>query len=401
MSLDNVIYYRAREYQERKEVVIKVPIGDVADKQLFRLQASAASRLTHKNILKQNGPEELDDVLFSVSPVQPVTETLGSLLDRTGWLEVDDAIDIALQVASALEYAHGSGVMHLALHPDHILIGKDNSVMISEFGIEENSELDWAYSVRARRCPAQYQSPEQMDDTLIDHRSDLYSLGVIIFEMLTDRLPFDSANASHIRDRRARQSPMVPHVLFPEMPRMLSEIVLRLLESNPEKRFQSAAEVVNVLRRLRQLPSNETLSMDQASEVDARTDEETENTANSEGTGNIDSTLSVGEVRLAVRPLETPSAAVPQTPTVQFTGIEKQNHFAPFKSTHPAASSVAPNRYSIHDRQDIRDPRSPVYAKRAVNNKLSTSSWLLIGALILAGIIAVVLVLNLTSVHST
>src|SRR5262249_25983168 len=149
-----------------------------------------------------SGLEELNEVLFTVSEVQPATESLRSLLDRKGWLEVDEAIDIAIQIAAALDYAHKSSVVHLMLEPEHIRVGEIRVVIVCEFGIEMNPDLDWAFSRRARRCPAEYQSPEQMDNTDVDNRSDLYSLGVIMFQMLTDRLPFDSVDASQIRERR-------------------------------------------------------------------------------------------------------------------------------------------------------------------------------------------------------
>ncbi|HZS48359.1 MAG TPA: serine/threonine-protein kinase [Blastocatellia bacterium] len=251
-TMGNVTYYRAREYQEKKEVVLKIPTGDATAKTLFTLQASAAARLSHENIARESGPEELNGVLFTVGDVSPATETLRSLLDRKGWLRIDEVIDIGCQIALALDHAHNAGVVHLMLQPEHILIGEDNAVLISEFGAEENPDQAWVFSLRSKLCPAQYQSPEQVDNTIVDHRSDLYTLGVIMFEMLTDRLPFDSTDPLLIRERRLRQSPMSPHILFPELPRTLSNVVLCLLDSNQNKRFQNASEVLAALQQMLQ-----------------------------------------------------------------------------------------------------------------------------------------------------
>jgi serine/threonine protein kinase len=390
-SIDGVIYYRAREYQEKKEVIIKVPIGDAAQKQVFRLESSAAARLTHKNILKQNGPEQLDDVLFSVLPMKPIAETLGSLLDRTGWLEVDDAIDIASQIAEALDYAHTLGVIHLELHPEHILITKDRTVLVSEFGVEETPELNWEHTIRSGRCPAQYQSPEQMEKMIVDHRSDLYSLGVVLFEMLTDRLPFDSIDADQIRIRRARQSPMVPHVLFPELPRMLSEIVLRLLESSPEKRFQTAAEVLYALKQLRQLPTREDLAIDEPSKIDA------ERAVNIE---DLDTASPSSENTTQGQGQHIPSVTARETTTPLGAGATKPNRFIPYNGVRPAASNSAPVQSSATNKRGVDDPRSP-YSNNSKPGKLPAASWILIAALVLVGVIVLFVYMNLTGVRGS
>jgi len=331
--------------------------------------------------------EELNEVSFTVSEAQAVTQTLRSLLDRKGWLEIDQAIDIACQIATGLDHAHKSGVAHLMLQPEYVLIDDSRSVVISEFGIEMKPDLEWAFSRRSRRCPAQYLSPEQMDDKTFDNRSDLYSLGVIMFEMLTDRLPFDSVEASQIRERRLRQSPMVPYVLFAEIPKGLSAIVMQLLEADPNLRFQNACDVIEALQQLRQSLSKPSVATEQLESAETKPDYS--NSAGQES--------QVTEDAVAVRPLEMQPARVYSKARTQDPASGKQNRVAQYKRSATqtdGATAQTPIKQKSHD------SKMPLYATRMTNGTgLSAHSWILIAVLILAIAIATAVLINLGGTH--
>ncbi len=265
-SSDACEFYLARSTAGNNTVVLKVLSGSAArdfrQRELFRLEAEASARLTHKNIVKTSEAETINGIHFSVMEHSPVAESLRDLINRRGWLDIGQAVSIINQVAAGLAYAHSCGVLHLRLQPEKILLEPDGLVKIIDFGIDAGQQFVWAHTERSRRLSAEYQSAEQMCDASLDQRSDLYSLGVLLFEIMTDRLPFDSEDADYIRRRhRMKHSPLPPHVLSWDVPEFISRIVMGLLEKNPNKRFSNATVFRMTLNRL--------ASLDDESHMDA------------------------------------------------------------------------------------------------------------------------------------
>jgi serine/threonine protein kinase len=177
---------------------------------------------------------------------RPGAETLRALLERQGWLEPDFAIRIADQLAQALEYAHGLGVLHLAISAETILIDGDGTALFTDFGLDGGRDSHWAHLERSSQASLSYISPEQANGRPSDERSDLFSLGVALYQMLTDRLPFD-AEAGSIRHKRGSSSPLSPHLYSTNISLSLSEVVTRLLEQDPADRFHNAAALREAL----------------------------------------------------------------------------------------------------------------------------------------------------------
>ena len=253
-SSDACEFYLARG-NRNETVVLKVLSGSAArdfrQRELFRLEAQAASRLSHKNIVKTSEAESVNGIFFCVAEQGAAADTLRDLLRRKGWLDLAQAISIINQVAEALTYAHSREVLHLRLQPEKILIDPNGVVRITDFGIDAGQQSGWAHAERSRRLEPQYQSAEQMCGASLDQRSDLYSVGVLLFEMLTDRLPFDSEDGEYIRRRhRVKHAPLPPHVLSWEVPEAVSRVVMGLLEKNPNKRFSNAKVFQMTLNRL-------------------------------------------------------------------------------------------------------------------------------------------------------
>jgi serine/threonine-protein kinase len=145
------------------------------------------------------------------------------------------------QIASALDYAHSAGVLHLNLQPKNVLVEPDGWVSVKGFGLEATERMAWAYQDRALTAAAPYMSVEQATGAKVNHRSDLYSLGAILYELLTDRVPFDSDDAGYVRQRQMTDAPAPPHLISANVPEEVSKVVMRLLEKNPDDRFDSAA----------------------------------------------------------------------------------------------------------------------------------------------------------------
>jgi serine/threonine protein kinase len=209
--------------------------GDVRAREMFCLEAGAASKLAHMNIIGTGAPEEVDGVLFCVVEHKQAARTLRELVDNNGWLDVGSAAQIADQVAGALDHAHQMGVLHLRLQPESVLVEPDGWVTVVDFGLETARGSE---RLRPPRVP--YASPEQTMRVAADHRSDLYSLGAVLYEMLTDRTPFDSNDEDYVRQRQGAFHAAPPHLISMDVPESVSNVVMRLLEREPAKRFASA-----------------------------------------------------------------------------------------------------------------------------------------------------------------
>lgn len=234
----DVEYYFARDV--RGDVVqlrvLSGGAGDLRARELFQLEANAASKLAHMNIVGTGAPEEVDGVFFCVVEHKHAARSLRELVDNNGWLDAKSAVQIADQIASALGHAHQMGVLHLRLQPESVLVEPDGWVTVADFGLEAKHGSE---RLRPPRVP--YASPEQTMCVAADYRSDLYSLGAVLYEMLTDRTPFDSNDEDYVRQRQVAFQAAPPHLISMDVPESVSNVVMRALEREPARRFASAA----------------------------------------------------------------------------------------------------------------------------------------------------------------
>lgn len=233
----------------RLKVLSESSAGDERQVKLFHLEARAAAKLSHENIIKTGEAEQINGIHFCVRQHKPGAETLRDLLKREGWFELNRALEIIKQIADALEHAHSLGVLHLTLQPEKILIERDGRVLVTGFGIESDREMLWAHHERSHHCAPQYISPEQVQCKQIEQRSDLYSLGIIMFEMLTDRVPFDSQDSISIKLKHLNRLPEPPHMFRPELPRLLCWLVMDLLKKKPDERPANVRMFQSVLQQ--------------------------------------------------------------------------------------------------------------------------------------------------------
>ena len=237
---DTHIVYTACDLGHTELVRLKVLrtsiAGDGRQVELFRHEASAAARLSHASILKTAEAEELNGIHFSVTEERPGLITLRDHLSRKGWLNPEEAVQIARQIADALQHAHSRGILHLTLEPEKVLLDDAGAAYVTGFGIERAKDLLWARQERSRHCAARYISPEQILSGEVDQRTDLYLLGLILFEMLTDRAPFESADLSDLKSKHLARNPAPPHTFRPELSKELSQTVMDMLSKRPDGR---------------------------------------------------------------------------------------------------------------------------------------------------------------------
>ena len=255
------VTYRARDLQLNRTVAIKLLreqfTSDPQYVERFRWEAQAAARLSHDNIAAVYDTGSANGSYYIVMEFIEGTD-LKQRLRREGPLSILNALEIARQIAAALDAAHRSGLVHRDIKPHNILINQDGKVKVADFGIaKQTSEGEDTGVIMGS---VHYISPEQARGEVTTPSSDLYSLGTVLFEMLTGRTLFEADNAMAVAHKQIYDRPPLPRTLRPEIPPAVESVVMRCLEKDPRARYQSAAEVQAVLAQLcNQLAQEETI----------------------------------------------------------------------------------------------------------------------------------------------
>jgi serine/threonine protein kinase len=193
-----------------------------------------------------------DDEPFFVTELVDGTDLKTEIKRRGPWPPAEAAALVA-HVADALAVAHGMGVIHRDVKPSNVMLAKDGSVKLLDFGLARGAGMDMTALTRTGTLlgTPSYMSPEQFDTHGVDERSDLYSLGILLFEMLTGKLPFQAQTPVGVAILHKTEPARAPRVLRSDIPAWLDRVVLRCLEKDPARRFSSAAELAGELRRPR------------------------------------------------------------------------------------------------------------------------------------------------------
>ncbi len=239
--------WRARDTDLDRDVAIKVLHENFArDKEFverFRREASAAAGLQHQNVVSVYDRGNWEDTYYIAMELIEGS-ALRDLINRG--LDVGESIEVTRQVLAAAGFAHSRGIVHRDLKPMNVLIDREGRIRVTDFGIARagNSEITQTGSVMGT---AQYISPEQAQGLDVGPTSDIYSIGIILFEMLTGRVPFNGENAVAIAMKQVTEEPPLPSSLNPAVGPALDAVVMRALAKDPAQRFQSAAEMTAAL----------------------------------------------------------------------------------------------------------------------------------------------------------
>jgi serine/threonine-protein kinase len=248
--------FLARDRLLDRPVAIKVLFPDLAADpafvERFRREAQAAANLNHPNIVSIFDWGQQDDTYFIVMEFID-GRSLADVIRNEGILGADRAADVASDVASALGFAHRSGVIHRDIKPGNVLITSEGQVKVADFGIatvlsDTNTDLTRAGTVMGT---ATYFSPEQAQGRSVDARSDLYSLGAVLFEMVTGRPPFKADTPLAVAIKHVQEAPPSPRALGANMAESLEAITLKLLAKSPDNRYPTADDLRADLRRYR------------------------------------------------------------------------------------------------------------------------------------------------------
>ena len=241
--------YKAFDTELERTVALKLVRPELAANpetmQRFKQELLLASTISHKNILRIYDLGDSDGVKF-ISMAFVEGSDLSGVIEKTGRLPLDRALKFTKQFCSGLDAAHREGVVHRDLKPQNILIDQADNLYISDFGLAKSLAPDATNMTRTGQLlgTPRYMSPEQVEGKEVDHRSDLYALGLILFEIFTSELPFRGESALQIMFQRVTAAPKDPRTLCPELPDYLANIILKCLERDPARRYQSAREIL-------------------------------------------------------------------------------------------------------------------------------------------------------------
>ncbi len=253
--------YRVEDKKIKEEIALKLIKPEIAsDKKTlerFSNELKLAHKISHKNVCRMYHLGEEEGVHFITMEYVP-GEDLKSMIRMTRQLTVGTAISIAKQVCEGLAEAHRLGVIHRDLKPSNIMIDKAGTVRIMDFGIARSLKTKGITGTGVMIGTPDYMSPEQCDGKEADQHSDIYSLGIILYEVLTGRVPFEGDTAFAIGLKHKSEEPEDPRKLNSQIPEELSRLILKCLEKDKENRYQSAEELRSELIKIKKgIPTTE------------------------------------------------------------------------------------------------------------------------------------------------
>jgi eukaryotic-like serine/threonine-protein kinase len=241
--------YRAYDSELGRTVALKLVRPELATSpqtmQRFKQELLLASKISHKNILRIHDLGDFNGVKF-ITMAYVEGSDLAGIIEKTGRLPLERALKFAKQLCAALEAAHSEDVVHRDLKPQNILVDQADNAYVSDFGLAKSLEAEATMMTRTGQIlgTPRYMSPEQVEAGVIDHRSDLYSLGLIFYEMFTADVPFRGESTLQLMYQRVNERPKDPRTVCPELPEYVANIILKCLEKDPAKRYQHASEIL-------------------------------------------------------------------------------------------------------------------------------------------------------------
>jgi zinc protease len=245
------IVYKARDRETGEVVAIKVLKPEIASEthilERFKSELRLAHQITHRNVARLYEFHRTgESVYLTMEFVEG--ESLRALLERAGKLEVPQALEMARQLGAGLAEAHRQSIAHRDLKPENIMLGPQGELKVMDFGISRSFAADVTATGAIIGTPA-YMAPEQAEGRPVDHRTDIYAFGLILYEMFTGAAAFTGDTAVTLALKQIRERPKPPRAIEPSLPKHIEAAILRCLEKDPAKRFQSVDDVIRALEQ--------------------------------------------------------------------------------------------------------------------------------------------------------
>ena len=251
------VVYKAYDSIEDRIVAIKILKEEFASNEefqrRFKNESKAIAVLSHPNIVK------VFDVSFGDLIQYIVMEyidgiTLKEYIERNGVLPWSDAVNISIQILRGLQHAHDKGIVHRDVKPQNIMILADNTVKVTDFGIARFARNESKTITDKAIGSVHYISPEQVKGELTDEKADIYSVGVIMYEMITGTLPFEAESAISVAMMQLQAEPKLPTHLNPLIPLGLEQITMKAMQKDAANRYKTAAEMLHDLEQFKRDP---------------------------------------------------------------------------------------------------------------------------------------------------
>ena len=241
--------YKAKDHKLNRFVAMKVMKPEFSSDtnfiSKFQREAQAAAGLAHPNVVNVFDVGEDQGVNYIVMElVEGIT--LKEYISKKGKLTVKEATSIAIQVAMGLEAAHNRNIVHRDIKPQNIIISTDGKVKVTDFGIARAASSN-TISTNAMGS-VHYSSPEQVRGGYSDYKSDIYSLGITMYEMVTGMVPFDGDTTVAIAIKHLQEEMIPPSEITPDLPHSLEEIIMKCTQKSPDRRYSTLAELINDLK---------------------------------------------------------------------------------------------------------------------------------------------------------
>lgn len=251
------VVFEAEDLLMHRTVAVKMlkeGVGDDATSvKRFINESKAVSMLSHPNIVSIYDVSVREDLKYIVMEhIRGIT--LKIYMSRKGKLPVREAVSFTEQILRALDHAHSKGIIHRDIKPQNIMLLKNGMIKVADFGIAKLPSAETVTVTDKAIGTVYYISPEQASGKPIDPRSDLYSVGVMLYEMVTGTLPFSADSPVSVALMQIHNTPRPPRALCPELPLGLQQIILRAMEKDPDRRYQSAREMLRHIVALKNNP---------------------------------------------------------------------------------------------------------------------------------------------------
>lgn len=251
------IVYKARCNKLNRFVAVKILKSEFCDNaeivKKFKDEATAIATLSDNNIVNVLDVGSQDNINYIVMEYIK-GKTLKEVINQYGCLNYDTAITISIQIAKALDCAHRNKIIHRDVKPQNILVTEEGIIKVTDFGIAKSTGTATITNTTTIMGSAQYFSPEQAKGTVVDQRTDLYSLGVVMYEMVTGKLPFEADSPVSIAIKHIQEQVVPPKQVNPKIPESLNELIVKLMEKDPNNRYQNARELMSDLQKIKENP---------------------------------------------------------------------------------------------------------------------------------------------------
>ena len=251
------VVYKARCHRLNRLVAIKILKDDLSEdndfRRRFRAESQAVAMLSHPNIMSVYDTSATDEADYIVMELIDGI-TLKQYMEKKGVLNWKETLHFAMQIAKALEHAHSRGIVHRDIKPHNVMVLKNGSVKVTDFGIARIMSKSNTLTKEALGS-VHYISPEQAKGGRVDNRSDIYSLGVVMYEMMTGRPPYDGESPVAVAIQHINGGAQMPSVLNPNIPGGLEQIIVKSMAQDPADRYHTATALLNDLEEFRKDPT--------------------------------------------------------------------------------------------------------------------------------------------------